>query len=139
MLESSTSLPVSFQVELFRDGRIRITYGDIPPITAETGLSRGNPESWSTAYSDLSAAVDSGVNIVADQIADDGVVVDVSVAWTSQPGVIYNVLRSDDFAVWKKIAEIPGSPGTATVWAVTGQKQRRAYYKIERTSITAAP
>ena len=68
-----TDLPsgtqVTFQVEFFHDGRIRITYGDIHKITAEVGLSRGNPEVWSTSYLDLSTAPDHGLEIVADELA----------------------------------------------------------------------
>lgn len=124
----ATGETITFQMELFFDGRLRLTYQDVGPVAGIiVGTSRGWGTSSNAQQLDLSSIPEPEIDFRHADIVPGG---DTTLIWTSQPGVLYEVQWSDKPSQWQALATVPGSKGKTTAYEITDQSGDRGFYRV---------
>lgn len=117
----------SFQVELFFNGTIRITYLKLNTPTALVGLSAGNGLSAAFAASDFSAFGSCFLQFTQVQQLAGG---SIEIKLTGPSGDVYRVLGSTDLLNWQTISSVTNVTGTVQFTDASATNFNCRFYRL---------
>ncbi|MEZ5302698.1 MAG: Calx-beta domain-containing protein [Verrucomicrobiales bacterium] len=128
--DAATGEDVTFQIEIFFDDRIRITYAAIGKTAPLVGLSRGWGEAFAARQIDFSAIQNTGLMIRGHDLNPGAM---SSLIWTSQPNLLYEIQWTDSFKTWKRVKTVPGGSGATTESSFLDSGGRAGFYRVFKT------
>jgi len=134
ILKTATGEVNSFQIDIFFDGRIRISFFEIESTEGFlTGVSRGNGDLASFASQNFAATLNHPLTFLDYELTGFGSA--YFLRWTSVPEARYLVRYSSDLINWETYAEISGELDSETTFRFSelpkGIEDGRFFMRVE--------